>query len=231
MKMRVWLERKLHLEEMRNETHKDVMFRFGLITFFFIVIGLFIIVRTAMIIILEHPTPQMPKNIKKDFARAINKGCFYEDLKNIFDNKERVDNSLYNGMIDVYEPNVDIIFVINDMIHDYYKTPSVDTAYVAKLYFFRSEAKQKSPFDKLDSSQKELFERLRLDAGDSYYLIENDVMAISNELFDKNSDINEYLDKSNQSYILSIIAFFVSLFPFIPPLWRYYKKNIGKLDK
>lgn len=231
MKVRAWIERKLNLEEMKSDTQKDVMIRFTFITFIFILLGLAIIIRATMILAFEKPSPQIPKNIKYDYIRAINKGCSYEDLKNIFDSKERIDaNNRYNRNIDVYKLNIDIISIINDMIYDYYKSEYIDTTYISKLYFFKKEAKQKDPFDMLDASQKELFEKLRTDAGDSYQLVEDDVLSISKEVFDKNNDINEYLDKSNKSYILSIIAFFISLFPFIPHLWRYYKKIINKLD-
>ena len=80
----------------------------------------------------------------------------------------------------------------------------------------------------MNSTQKELFEKVKKSAGDDYVKIENEIISIANELYNKNNDIDKYLDKSNQSYILSIMAFFISLFPFIPPLWGYFKKKTNK---
>jgi len=130
--------------------------------------------------------------------------------------------------MDTYTANVDIEYIINDIICDYYLGTEVDTIFLSKLYFLKEEARLKYPFDKLNSTQKELFEKVKKSAGDDYVKIENEIISIANELYNKNNDIDKYLDKSNQSYILSIMAFFISLFPFIPPLWGYFKKKTNK---
>lgn len=182
-------------------------------------------IRISISAIFDKPNMHIPKNIKADISKSIHKGCLFDDVKYIFDNKERIDiNAIYNINANVYETNVDIIDVLDDMIYDYYQNPSVDTFYINKLYLFKKEAKEKYPFDKLHFSQKNMFDNLRNNAGECYESIENDVLIIANELCDKNDDIDTYLAEAESSYILSIIAFFISLVPFIPPLWKWFKR-------
>lgn len=132
--------------------------------------------------------------------------------------------SMFNNGMEVYNYGIDFIDVMNDMIYDYYQQDIVDTFYINQLNRFRIEAKEKYPFDKLNYSQKELFKKLRDDAGENYPLIEEDVLSIASELHDKNEDIERYLADAESGYVLSIIAFYISLIPFLLPLWRWVKK-------
>ena len=203
---------------------RSIIRRYTFVVFIFIVITLGIILKAGITMIFKRPTYQIPKDIKIELFKAIHKGCNFDDAKLIFDNKKRINiNSIYNN-IDVYEPTTDFIDIIDDMIYDYYQQNIIDSSYINQLHLFKKEAKEKYPFDKLNFAQKHLFEKLRENARSSYPSIEKDVIAIASELYDKNEDIDKYLADAENSYILSIIAFYISLIPFILPLWKWFKK-------
>ena len=77
------------------------------------------------------------------------------------------------------------------------------------------ENREKNPFDLLSDIQKEYFENLRikLKNKNTYDDVKNDVENIVSELNEKNRLVNDYLDKSNISYYLSIVALILAIFP------------------
>lgn len=232
MKIREWvknydlyLEKKLGIHHIDNIVQKDIIRRYALVVFLFIIIAMGVILKAGIIMFFERPVFQIPKDIKFELCESIYKGCNFDDAKYIFDNEKRINiTSIRGNGIEVYKLGTDFIDVLNDMIYDYYQQDKVDTFYINKLYQFKIEAQEKYPFDKLNIAQKELFKRLRDDAGKNYRLIEDDVLAIASELQDKNEDIEKYLSDAENSYILSIIAFYISLIPFLIPLWKWFKK-------
>lgn len=220
-----FFDKMLGLQNDVSAIKRSIIRRYAFVVFIFIVIALSIILKVGIIIIFERPIYQLPKDIKTELSRSIQKGCNFDDAKLIFDNKKRVNiNSIYKN-IEVYKPATDFIDVIDDMIYDYYQQDIIDTFYINQLHLFKKEAKEKYPFDKLNFAQKNLFEKLRENAGNNYPSIEKDVIAIASELYDKNEDIDKYLADAESSYVLSIIAFYISLIPFVVPLWKWFKKR------
>jgi hypothetical protein len=176
------------------------------------VFGLIIMLK-VILIQTSIPKLRLGKDIKDDLKTAIYLNSDYADLKIIFDKKQRID--IRNNLIqndNIYDLKVDLSFVLEDMIYDYYAKNNIkDSIFIKKLKSYLIESKEKHPFDILEESQKELFIKLRENSGISYHLISNDLISISKELNEKNETINTYLDKSNQSYTIAIIALFLTL--------------------
>ncbi len=220
-----WIDKKLDLNRISNSIVRGILRRYAVVVFMSFLVTIVIILKIAIMMIFERPMLQIPKDIKIELAQAIRKGCLFEDAKYIFDNEERIDaNLLSNRNVAVFKPNTDMIDVLDEMIYDYYQRNGKDSFYIEQLYAFKKEAKEKYPFDKLKPTEKSLFEKLRADADTSYKTIESDVIAIADELNNKNEEIETYLAEAEASYILSIIAFFISLATFLPLLWRFFKK-------
>lgn len=224
-KIEAYVDKQLGIQNYVDIKKKQIIRRYTVVVFVFIIIALGIILKVAIIVAFEKPIPQIPKDIKRELVKSIHKGCNFDDAKYIFNNKRRINITVYSNNTEVYKPGTDFIDVINDMIYDYYQQADIDTFYINRLYLFKKEAKEKYPFDKLHFTQKNLFEKLRNNAGNGYLLIEEDVLAIASELHDKNEDIEKYLADAENGYILSIIAFYISLVPFISPLWKWFKKK------
>lgn len=214
-----------------SEKKKDMLLRYYSIVFVLIVIAVLIIVKAFIVVIFEKPIPYISKDIKIEFNKAIHKGCQYEGLKYILDCKKRV--YLYSANEDLYfRSNIPIDLILTEMIVDYYENEGYfyDSIYHSRIYSLKEEARIKYPFDKLSSSQKKLFENIKESSGDKYQFIENDIVGIANEIHDKNNDIERYLDKANQSYYISIVAFLITLIQFINPGWKYFNKKFRKND-
>ena len=210
--------------------NKKIMIRYAMVSFGVIIFSCLIIIQNIFIII-ETPKYRMPKNIKNDFENAILKQCSYEDLIIMYNQKKRININIDRNT-DVYDKAFDIASIFEDMILDYYISNSrIDSNYVFTLKALVKESREKHPFDKLNETQKVLFYNLRENAGEHYYLIEKSLIIISEELFIKDETIEKYLDKSNISFILSIVAIFLTCFQFTPQLWSKWKNIIINLKK
>ena len=214
--------------QVKKTVKQDILVRFSLFFLIMLVFAIAIIVKTILITTIEVPKYRLPIDIKDDLKRAIILDCDYDDLKSIFDNKPRVNirNKIFLNNTDFYDVSVDLARVLDDMIFDYYLKSQEDSLYILKLKIFIKETKEKHPFDKLDEAQKELFIALRDNAGAHYYLIENNLLSISNELNNKNETIEVYLDKAYQSYIVSIIALLISIITLLIPQIPHIRKKI-----
>lgn len=218
-----------------NETsRRELIFRFSTVYFLILLFAIIIVAKTAFLTI-QTPKFRLSKNIKYDLEKAILLDCNYEDLKIIFDKKERVD--IRKPLIrvdDFYVTSVDLASILEDLVFDYYSTNKKDSIYISKVKHFIKESKEKDPFDKLDESQKELFITLRENSGESYNSIKENLLSISEELCNKNETIQLYLDKSNQSYILAIVALLLTILQITPQIWKkvkYYMSINKKVKK
>lgn len=201
----------------------EILSRYAIVYLFAIVFAL-IIVAKMIVMVVETPKFLLPRSIKDDFENAILLNCDYSDLRVIFKNKKRVNIKSYpNWNKYLYNKNVDLAYILDEMTAEYYNRQLEDSIYILKLKRFKIEHNEKNPFDKLEESQKELFLALRKNSGESYHLISKNVLSISEELSNKNLTIEKYLDKSNQSYRLAIIALLITLAQTIPVIWKSLK--------
>jgi hypothetical protein len=206
------------------------MTRYALVSFCVILMSCGIIIQNIFILI-ETPKYRIPKNIKNDFENAVLKHCMYEDIITIYNQKKRI-NVNVDRNTDVYDRTVDIASIFEDMILDYYTNDDkIDSTYIIALKSTVKESKEKHPFEKLNETQKSLFYKLREDAGEHYYLIEKNLIIISEELFTKDETIEKYLDKADFSYILSIVAIIMAFYQLIPQLWSRWKNIITNMKK
>ena len=73
--------------------------------------------------------------------------------------------------------------VLNDILSDYYLKGTNDTIFLNKLKSIILVQLQTNPFDKLEANQKNDFENLRVKLNDNFYLVQNDINRISEELY------------------------------------------------
>ena len=214
-----------------NKIHREIIFRFSIVYFIILLFAIFIFTKTA-ILTIQTPKYRLSKNIKYDLEKAILLDCNYEDLKIIYDKKERIDiRKRFIRDNDFYDTSVDLAYILEDMVFDYYSSNTKDSLYISKVKYFIKESREKDPFDKLNESQKELFITLRENSGESYNLIKENLLSISEELNNKNETIELYLDKSNQSYIFAIVALFLTILQITPLIWKKVKYFMNKNDK
>lgn len=94
------------------------------------------------------------------------------------------------------------------------------------------EFRQISPFDKLNKNQIDNFINIKNKLNNENYLkIENDILNIVDNLSSNTRLINVYLTKSDESYIMTIIALILSIFSFIPLVIKFVPFSIKKYNK
>ena len=207
-----------------------ILTNYFIVVIFLLSVALIITLR-IFILQLNPEDLRITKNINIDLAKAIQKECEYDDLKIIYDNFEKINISrMLPVSSNVYPRNVDLTFILQDMLINYYKDEKIDTIYVQKLKLYIQESIEKNPFDKLFPNQKDLLISLRNKLGLEYKKVEGNVIAISNEIHERNETINLYLDKANQSYKLAIISLFISIIPILIALWKWINKKYINSD-
>ena len=151
------------------------------------------------------------KTIKNDIEKAIRSEAPLNVIKNIYSNKK----FYYLNIKDILYKNVDnnkypsetpLSSILVDMKTDYYLREKKDTIYLNSLTQIIDYQDIINPFDKLEQNQKNDFENLRFKLGGSYTIVASDVNRITDELHNKNMLVAEYLNKSNLSFLISIVA-------------------------
>lgn len=104
-------------------------------------------------------------------------------------------------------------FILNDLLSDYYTNNNfkADSSYLQNLKLIIKENEEINPFDKLEVNQKYNFENIRQKSDSNYIKIQSDVIRIADELDSKNQLVSKYLNQSETSFNLSIIALIVTI--------------------
>lgn len=163
--------------------------------------------------------------IKTTLSQVIKGGADLDLVKHVYSVRTlkrvplKYDPSLY------YLSETPLSIILNDLRVDYMMAQGVDsdTLYYSRLKAVIQENLYHNPFDNLEDTQARYFESLRYKIGEEYELVQDDVQQIATELFNKNQLVTKYLNKSNTSFRISIIALIVtcllSLFQIIQN-WR-----------
>ncbi|TCN79611.1 hypothetical protein [Shewanella fodinae] len=120
------------------------------------------------------------------------------DVKTLFSSKENY-----------YRDGIALSIVLDDVRLQAYRAR--DKSLLPKLEPIIHEYEETNPFDKLQTGQKDYFENIRIKIGDEYPKISNDVNNLSDELFNQNQLVSEYLSDSKMSFWISVTALCLSL--------------------
>ena len=119
------------------------------------------------------------------------------------------------------------------MLLDYYipKDFKVDSLYLCSLKDIIKENEETNPFDKLEENQRYSFENIRLKTDSNYIKIQSDIIRITEELDSKNQLVNKYLNKSEISFNLSILAIIITSLLSVYQIYQNYSsaKNLQKV--
>lgn len=169
------------------------------------------------------------KEIKKDIKKSISNGAHLQVVKHIYEKRD-IKRNLWHPFKSDKKSNYPFETSLEDILYDlqvdYFEQESADTVYFKKLMSLSLEYKETNPFDRLPENQKFLFENLRQKTNSYYSSIESDINKISNELQNKNEMVEKYLDKSTQSYWISILALIITI---ILPFIQLYKNRPRKV--
>lgn len=168
---------------------------------------------------LSNRNSYIDKNLIQDkIFTVIQNNAPLNIVKNIYDSRDfykiSTKDKIFNlSEISYYNHSISLTQILMDIqIKHYDNNNSNNLISIAKVEKIYKEYLQTNPFDSLEDSQKDLFNNISFKLNpQNYALIQIDVENISKELKDKNILVNKYLTDSTSSYILSIIAFILSI--------------------
>ncbi len=155
------------------------------------------------------------KSIKVNIELAIRKKANLKIVKHIYSNRKLESKNILDIIKtkDRYLNTIQLTTILKDLLEDHYtdSLSVVDDWYIERINALIIEHNQINPFDKLDLSQKSMFENVRFKLDSNYLTISNDINKIVDDLDEKNNLVTEYLNRSNQSFYISIIALILTL--------------------
>lgn len=157
------------------------------------------------------------KEIQESLRKIINNGGSIDEIKRVYDNKNieerRLDFKSSKYVKSHYISDTPLSAILSDLLVEYYKQDTIiaDTAYVVRLRDLITSYETIHPFDGLEENQRYYLENIRLKMDSNYYLIQDDLVKLGDELDRKNLLVNKYLNKSEISFWISIIALIITI--------------------
>jgi hypothetical protein len=110
-----------------------------------------------------------------------------------------------------YPMSIPLSVVLEDIRADLFINSNPNRALVEQIDALIAQHLQINPFDQLEPTQKDQFERLREKIGEGYDAVQLEVTRIADELHARNSLTQQYLRKSTVSFWVSITGLSFSL--------------------
>ena len=200
----------------------------------------FLSVAGLIITILTEPSDEKYFNKEKYKASiqlSVKNGAKIDNIKHLYDSRILEKKPLFSSKDEFiskyYTENTSLSFILQDLLSDYYTNSKFekDSIYICKLNMIIKENQETNPFDKLEISQKYNFENIRLKTDSNYVKIQSDIIRITDELDSKNQLVNKYLNKSEISFNLSIIALIITILLSAYQIFQNYSstKNVQKI--
>lgn len=155
--------------------------------------------------------------IQNNMSRVIRNGGTLDEIRHIYDTKNSKKMpvmGLFNDFLDNnYDQNVTLSTILSDLLVKYYSNDTIpcDTVYLDRLQRVVTEYNAIHPFDGLEEGQKYYLENIRQKLDSNYVFIQEDLMKVGDELDRKNLLVNKYLNKSEISFWISIVALIITI--------------------
>ena len=163
------------------------------------------------------------REIQDKLIPTIKNGGKLETVKHIYEARQyKISSNLFKSKQEEFYYNpTSLSFILNDLIVDAYQNGSCqDSIYFNNLQQILCEYERKNPFDDLEESQKNIFENILIKLDDNYELVQSDVSKLANEVNNQNQLVHRYLNKSTQSFIISIVALIITI---VASAWQIFQ--------
>lgn len=151
-------------------------------------------------------------SLKEMMHKTIKNGGELSSIKHIYNTRiiENVSIFKKDRNKQYYVEDYPLSGILNDLLVDYLQNSNKDSIYFEALRHIISENEKHNPFDRLDENQRYIFVSIQEKSDSIYTKISPDLIKIADELNNKNQLVNLYLNKSETSFILSIIALIIT---------------------
>ena len=164
--------------------------------------------------ITPEPMIITKETLKATVIKAIVNGADLRAVKQIYLNREQFSGLGFLGLrpsTTHYPLSIPLSVVLEDIRTDLFMNQDTDKSLIPRIDVLIQQHLQTNPFDKLEPTQKDHFERLREKIGDRYTAIETDVTKIADELYAQNLLTKQYLRDATISFWVSIAGLAFSL--------------------
>lgn len=176
--------------------------------------------------------PYVQKQIlKTSLITSIGNGADLGTIKNTFENRVTRRKSIYHLFSDEHEYylyDTPLSKVLRDIRSDIYEKDTTKMNLLDLLNRLILEHQELNPFDALEPNQKDNFENIRLKSGEHYDIIQTETNKLAKELETKNALVNKYLNRSNTSFWISILACIISFCFGLIQLYFNRSSNVEK---
>lgn len=167
--------------------------------------------------------------VKEVLRNAIKNGGELNSVKHIY-NTRSIEEVFFwpfsEKRKNYYTDDYPLSGILNDLLVDYLQnTNAKDSLYQRRLCYLIAENEKQNPFDNLEDNQKYSFENIQEKLDSMYTIITPDVLKIAEELNGKNQLVNKYLNKSDISFYISLVALFLTLVLSGYQIYQNYKTN------
>lgn len=175
----------------------------------------FVVALTSMVFsIFISSGSYTPKDkLQSLIITAISNGADLRAIKHIYVNREKSSGGLLKPLYsvsNVYPYNVALSVVLEDIrTQQYLKGGEKDLLpSVNKLIDNHTHI---NPFDRLEPVQRDYFENIQIKLGKDYDQVSIEVNKLADELYNKNSLVDQYLKDSTTSFWVSVSALLFSI--------------------
>lgn len=174
----------------------------------------------AWLLSLLFPSVFNPENkmyyekasIKATMQKVIENKGDLTSIKQIYDTRNLSFISGINKNKDnYYIEDYPLSGLLEDLRIDFFLSEAKDTVYLHALENLIAENEKKYPFDNLDENQKYHFQIIQEKMDTTYETISPEMIRIADELNNKNQLVTRYLNKSESSFRISILALALSI--------------------
>lgn len=169
--------------------------------------------------------------IKRTLSLVIKNDGTLSNIKHLYNSRE-LEDVFFLGLrpktkSKYYDENTSLSYILNDLLSDYYinKDSVSDSVYFHNLNAIIIENEKRNPFDNLEDNQKYNFENIQVKLDSNYVSIHSDVTKIADELNSKNQLVNKYLNKSEISFYISLLALFITILLSSYQIYQSYSSN------
>lgn len=194
-----------------------------------------VLVLTTIIEDTAVPDSYFSKTIKEDIKKIVSNNGDLNTIKHVYNSrdikKKKITDFFIKKQNEYYPATTTLNEILNDLKAEYFIVENNDSKYLNSLNEIIEFHNQVNPFDKLVTNQKFAFENIRNKLDTNYVDIQEDLNRIADELNSKNLLVDRYLEKSNLSYWISVIALALTIILSTIQIYQNRNQRIGNLLK
>lgn len=175
----------------------------------------FVLALTSMVVsvFVSSGSYTSKEKLQKQIITAIGNEADLRAIKHIYMNREKSSGGLLKSLYsdsNVYPYNVALSVVLEDIRTQQFLNGE-DKSLLPAVNKLIDNHTHINPFDRLESVQRDYFENIQIKLGKDYAQVSIEINKLADELYNKNSLVDQYLKDSTTSFWVSVTALLFSI--------------------